>query len=109
MDKSKIFSLLLATALAFSALAFSGGASSEPDEPDVPVVPEPEPEPAPEVPDKPVVLWIDAEANFARFRAKPDIRHYQPEYQWIMRWDLWKRQETLQKPDSRRHLQRLMC
>ena len=65
MDKSKIFSLLLATALAFSALACSGGASSEPDEPDVPVVPEPEPEPSPEVPDKPVVLWIDAEANFA--------------------------------------------
>lgn len=57
-------------------MACSGGASSEPDEPDVPVVPEPEPEPAPDVPDKPVVLWIDAEANFARFRAKPDIRHY---------------------------------
>lgn len=37
-----------------------------PEEPEEPVV----------VPEKPKVVWIDAEANFSRFRTKGDMRHF---------------------------------
>ena len=83
MNKSKILSFLLASifpfvALSFMALSCTGGFAPEPDSPEVPVVPQPEPEPEPEpqIKEKPVLLWIDASANFSRLRARPDIRHF---------------------------------
>ncbi len=48
------------------------GDTEVPVDPEKPVEPE-KPEPAPE---KPVVLWIDAEANFGRLKRKADIKHY---------------------------------
>ena len=83
MNKPKILSFLLASifpfmVLSFMALSCTGGFTPEPDSPDVPEVPQPEPEPEPEpqIKEKPVLLWIDASANFSRLRARPDIRHF---------------------------------
>ena len=49
------------------------------DTPQLPVGPEPETPQEPDEPtvtEKPVVLWIDAEANFGRLRTKPMIKTY---------------------------------
>ena len=73
MKLHKILSLLLAVSLPFS-VSCKGASAGEPETPDQPV--QPVDPPKPEVKDKPVVLWIDAEANFSRLRAKPDIRHF---------------------------------
>lgn len=72
----RIISLLLAAAIPLMAASCVKSSAHEPESPGNPEQPEPEPDPVPEVKDKPVVLWIDAEANFSRFRAKPDIKHY---------------------------------
>ncbi len=74
----KFFAFLLAVSIPLLAVCCGGTMPEEPSSPPEPEQPEPEPEPdpEPEVEDKPVVLWIDAEANFARLRAKPDIRHF---------------------------------
>lgn len=75
-NMKKIISLFVAASL---PLLLSCGNVQEtvppttPEEPEIPEKPEPE---KPSVEEKPVVLWIDAEANFSRLRAKPDIKHY---------------------------------
>ena len=78
MNKSNILSFLFALTLPLAVLSCTEGVTPEPDGPDVPVVPQPEPEPEPEpqIREKPVLLWIDASANFSRLRARPDIRHF---------------------------------
>lgn len=78
MNKSKILGFLFALTLPLAVLSCIEGVTPEPDSPDVPVVPEPQPEPEPEpqIKEKPVLLWIDASANFSRLRARPDIRHF---------------------------------
>ena len=46
------------------------------EEPDKPDLPDPQPEPQPEVKEKPVMLWIDASANFSRLRYKREIKRF---------------------------------
>ena len=63
-----------------SLFSCDGGQTPEtPETPDNPTEepsdPDPEPEPEP-VPAKPVVLWIDAEANFSRLRTQANIKRY---------------------------------